>query len=177
MRYRADSGIPDASCWGLVADRDSRSSCDPIDEPAAAHLHVLASCRWYIGTVARIIAEQDGDHHVDVAPAKGFARFLDSDNYSEQHGQLVTEIMPGQRFPMPYIGERIALFGTWVYDSDHGWNEIHPIWAIRYLDTGRVVHSLPVVPPRYESDGGNEGGGGGGGGDLIRITRCRVAHA
>jgi hypothetical protein len=57
------------------------------------------------------------------------------------------------------------MFGTWVYDSDHGWNEIHPIWAITFLDTGRTVASLPVVPPRYPPDGGEGGGGGGGGGN------------
>jgi hypothetical protein len=114
--------------------------------------------------VARVIHEQDGDYHVDVAPANGYKRFLDADNYSAQYGQLVTEIIPGQSFPAPHVGERIAVFGTWVYDSDHGWNEIHPIWAITNLDTGMTVASLPVVPPRYQPDGGGGSGGGGGGG-------------
>lgn len=128
-------------------------------------LRVIASCAWYVGTVARIIHEQDGDYHVDVAPANGYKRFLDADNYSAQQGDLVTEIMPGQRFPAPYIGERIALFGTWVHDSDHGWNEIHPIWAISNLGTGGTVRSLPIVPPSYQPDEGGGGSGGGGGGN------------
>src|SRR5437588_11113067 len=94
-------------------------------------LHVLGACRWYGGVVTSVRHEEDGDYHVDVAPGGGFAGFLDGDNYSAQHGSLVTEIMPGQRFPVPYVGQHIALVGTWVYDADHGWNEIHPIWAIR----------------------------------------------
>jgi hypothetical protein len=131
----------------------------------SSRLQVLGTCAWYSGTVERIISEDDGDYHVDVAPAHGYPHFLDSDNDSLQHGQLVCEIMPGQKLPLPIIGERIALFGTWVYDSDHGWNEIHPIWAIEYLDTGRTVRALPPKTPRYDPDAGSGGGGGGGGGN------------
>ncbi len=69
--------------------------------------------------------------------------------------------MPGQDLPLPYVGEHIEIYGTWVYDRDHGWREIHPIWAITYLDTGRRVFSLPPVPPRYDPDTGAISGGGG----------------
>jgi hypothetical protein len=137
-----------------------------------SRLHVLGTCRWYVGTVERINHEQDGDYHVDIQPAKGYKRFLNYGNYAYEHGQLVTEIMPGQSFPAPYVGERLAMFGTWVYDSDHGWNEIHPIWTIEYLSSGRAVTSLPVVPPRYDPDGGGGGGGGGGNCDPSYPTVC-----
>ncbi len=92
---------------------------------------------------------------MDVAPAVGYGPYLDADNYSAQHGQLVTEIMPGQNLPLPFIGKRVAVFGTWVHDEEHGWNEIHPIWAIRYLDSGRTVQSLPVAPPVFAPDAGS----------------------
>src|SRR5919197_644311 len=98
----------------------------------SSRLHVLGTCRWFVGTVTSVRHEEDGDYHVDVAPASGYARFLDSDNYSEQHGSLVTEIMPGQHLRVPFVGEHVAVFGTWVLDADHGWNEINPIWGIRY---------------------------------------------
>ena len=55
----------------------------------------------------------------------------------------MTEIMPSQHLPVPTLGEPVAVFGTWVYDRNHGWNEIHPIWVIRYLDRDRTVVSLP----------------------------------
>ncbi|MFL5767438.1 MAG: excalibur calcium-binding domain-containing protein, partial [Actinomycetota bacterium] len=93
----------------------------------------------------------------------GFDRYLARDNDTEQGGALVTEVMPGQHLPIPSTGEHVAVFGTWVLDTDHGWNEIHPIWAIRYLDRGTTVHRLPPVPPRYDPDAGQEGGSGAGG--------------
>jgi hypothetical protein len=52
----------------------------------------------------------------------------------------------------PAIGEHIAVLGTWVYDTTHGWNEIHPIWAIHYSSSGRTVRSVPVVPPEFGSE-------------------------
>jgi hypothetical protein len=97
-------------------------------------LHILGTCRWYSGTVIAVIHEADGDYHLRVKPASGFSNFLDHDNYTQQYGALVGEIMPGQHLPLPSVGEEISMFGTWVYDADHGWNEIHPIWAIRYFE-------------------------------------------
>ena len=127
-------------------------------------LQVIAPCRWFRGRVTTIRHEEDGDYHVDVAPDPGFGRYLVHDNYTEQGGSLVTEVMPGQGLPIPSSGEHVAVFGTWVLDTDHGWNEIHPIWAIRYLNRGTTVHRLPPVPPRYDPDAGGELGGSGNGG-------------
>ena len=126
-------------------------------------LDVLDDCRWYRGTVTSVRAEEDGDYHVDVAPDSGFRGFLTSNNFTVQHGALVTEIMPGQHLPVPSVGERVAMFGTWVYDTSHGWNEIHPIWAIRYFDRGITAADLPPATPRYDPDasGGSSSGGGG----------------
>jgi hypothetical protein len=117
--------------------------------------------------VSTVRGEEDGDYHVDVEPDPGFRHFLTHNNFTIQNGALVTEIMPGQHLPIPAPGERVAVFGTWVLDTDHGWNEIHPIWAIRYLDRGRLVHDRPPVPARYDPDASSGGGGGpgtGGGG-------------
>ena len=50
-----------------------------------------------------------------------YRRFLDSVDVSEQHGSLVSEIMPGQDLAVPAVGEPVAMFGTWVLDTDHGW--------------------------------------------------------
>jgi hypothetical protein len=125
---------------------------------------VLAPCRWYRGTVTTVRSEEDGDYHVDVAPDPGFSHFLTRNNFTIQNGALVTEIMPGQHLLIPSTGERVAVFGTWVYDTDHGWNEIHPIWAIRYLDRGTTMRRRPPVPPRYDPDASSGGGGSGSGG-------------
>jgi len=141
-------------------------------------LEVLGSCRRFAGVVIAVRPETDGDHHVIIRPAKGYTAMLDHGNYSQQHGGIVAEIMPGQKLLPPYVGERVAVVGTWAYDRDHGWNEIHPIWA---LDYGQgLVRSLPPMKPVYEpgsSGGGGAGTGGGGGSNCTPgYSPCLVWH-
>ena len=129
-------------------------------------LEVLGQCRRFAGTVIAVRSESDGDHHVIIRPDHGFASMLDGGNYSQQHGGIVAEIMPGQTLLPPYVGEHVAVVGTWAYDTNHAWNEIHPIWAMDYGQG--MVKSLPPVTPVYEpgsggSSGGGSGGSGGGG--------------
>jgi len=145
--------------WYLKPPSDSTPSPTPTPSPAPVsvcssdalrgvyhpyRLKVLGKCQTYVGTVTSVRAEEDGDHHVDVAPDPGYERYLNQGDYDDQHGSLVTEIMPGQHLPIPDIGQHVIVTGTWVYDANHGWNEIHPIWCIN----GRC--SLPVVPPIYD---------------------------
>jgi hypothetical protein len=112
-------------------------------------LQVLGSCRSFRGVVTSSRLEADGDHHVDIRPDAGFGRYLDAANRTVQHGALVVEIVPGQRMPIPSPGDRVIVFGTWVRDLIHGWNEIHPVWWIAFVDTGLRRYALPPVPPRY----------------------------
>ena len=93
--------------------------------------------------------------------------------------------------PAPNVGVRIGLLGAWVLDTDHGWNEFHPVWQESL--NGRVYSSGPFAggsPPYDRSDnalagcrtatgsycvgyggaptlnrGGDNGGGGGAGGN------------
>jgi hypothetical protein len=110
-------------------------------------LHVLRGCVWFSGTVMGEDRKADGDLHVLLRPESNSARFLDSGDRAE--GGMVVEIMPGQTLPTPSMGERLAVFGTWVYDRNHRWNEIHPVWGIVYGRTGTSRHSLPPATPRY----------------------------
>jgi hypothetical protein len=106
-------------------------------------LKVLGACRWAAGIVVGLAHEPDGDWHVNVEPSGRFLGLEDARNRTAVGGALVTEIMPSQNLPIPTLGEGVAVFGTWVHDKNHGWNEIHPIWAIRYLDRHRTVVSVP----------------------------------
>jgi hypothetical protein len=138
----------------------------------AYRLTVLGTCTWFVGIVVKVTGEKDGDYHVNVAPDIGYSAFLNSGDRDHQGGALVTEIMKGQVLPIPSVGEHISLFGTWVLDENHGWNEMHPIWAIKDLDTGELVYQLPPIPPKYNPDEGGGGGGGGGSCDPSYPTVC-----
>jgi hypothetical protein len=113
-------------------------------------LKVLAACRWVRGTVMEVERKDDGDLHLLVRPAPGFFRFLNVTNVN--NGGLVVEIMLGQRLARPAVGERLAIMGTWVYDTHNDWNEIHPVWGFRYLDRGTAAFDLPSKRPRYDGD-------------------------
>jgi len=115
-----------------------------------ARLHVLATCRWFVGTVVAVRGEDDGDHHLDLIPDPGKGSFLNQGDRDHQHAGLLIELMPGQHYALPLVGEHLSVFGTWVYDADHGWNEIHPVWAIKYLDLRSLVRSLPPAVPIYD---------------------------
>ncbi|MFL5797079.1 MAG: PASTA domain-containing protein [Actinomycetota bacterium] len=127
-------------------------------------LQVLGECAWFVGTVVATRPEDDGDRHIDIAPDPGFGHFLDAGDMEHQSRGLLVEIVQGQALPIPDVGEHISVFGTAVYDTTHGWNEIHPIWAMKYLDTGELVRALPPDPPLYNPDETDGGGGGGGSG-------------
>jgi hypothetical protein len=106
-------------------------------------LAVLDPCKEVSGRVALIRSpEEDGDLHFDVAVAdKGLLR---SGNYSGQEGLLVVEFMPRDfgHLPAPGVGDRVTLLGAWVDDTEHDWNEIHPVWGVS-IDGGPLRRSGP----------------------------------
>jgi hypothetical protein len=59
--------------------------------------------------------------------------------YSSVYSLLVTEIVPVDQadLPIPSIGDRVAVYGVWVQDTEFieigfgGWHEIHPV---RYME-------------------------------------------
>lgn len=113
-------------------------------------LEVRQQCLWFRGTVTDVSPRKDGDLHVDLRPAAGYDRYLNDGNRKAQDGAMVVEIMPGQEFPTPQTGERLAVYGTWVHDTHNDWNEIHPVWAINYIDRRQRVTSLPPRTPEYD---------------------------
>lgn len=114
-------------------------------------LRVLRACQWFVGFVARIVRLPDNDVRCDLVPARGYERLLNAANISAQHGQFVAVMIYGQpmQFIRPSIGERIAVFGTWVRDVEHGWNEMHPVWEVQYPDSGTTIYAIPPDPPLH----------------------------
>jgi hypothetical protein len=121
-------------------------------------LQVRRRCLTVTGTVAYVVHEDDGDYHVDLSLPAAEDYLLDRANSTDQDGQLVTEIVPadqagctpgrpprpayggydygictGADVAVPAVGERVAVTGPYVLDTDHGWMEVHPVWSIRVL--------------------------------------------
>jgi hypothetical protein len=111
-------------------------------------LKILTPCVWFRGTVVNSESRSDGDQHLLLTPDSGYSKYLNVANVNE--GGLVVEIMPGQNLSLPAVNEHVAVFGTWVFDTHNGWNEIHPVWGIRYLDTGHSSFRLPPATPVYQ---------------------------
>jgi len=96
-------------------------------------LTVLNGCQRVTGTVESEspVIEQDGDVHFDLAVSASYRRLLSSGNLAAQHGWLVVELTPrdGGHLPKPAVGDRVALVGAWVNDTQHSWHEIHPVFS------------------------------------------------
>ena len=110
-------------------------------------LQVIAPCRWFRGTVVQVEDRSDGDKHLLLRPDPGYTKFLNVTNVND--GGLVVEIVPGQKLPIPAVEDHVAIFGTWVLDTHNDWNEIHPVWGIRYLSRGFSAFALPPATPLY----------------------------
>jgi len=120
-----------------------------------SRLRVLGACRWFTGTVARVQQLPDGDLRLWFVPARGYGRFLNATNLSSGHGQFAAVVILGQpmQFLRPSVGDRASVWGTWVRNVAEGWNEMHPIWEIKY-GGGTLIYATPPVPPEYSPGGG-----------------------
>jgi len=146
-------------------------------------LKVTDACLSVTGTVAYVQREDDGDVHVDLSLPASESHLLDQANYSHEDGQLVTEIVPadqpgctpGQPPPLPStayrsssydygtctgadiatpsIGSQVSVTGPYVLDSDHGWMEIHPVWALTVLGAGTAPPQQPTTTAAPPSAG------------------------
>ncbi|MGI8429497.1 MAG: hypothetical protein ACR2OB_09380 [Solirubrobacteraceae bacterium] len=107
-------------------------------------LQILSACREVAGTVARLRLEPDGDVHVDLIVDPRYTHLLNDVNRASQGSALVVELMARDagHLPMPAFGDRLVLTGAWVNDSEHGWNELHPVWTER-INGGMTSRSGP----------------------------------
>ena len=110
-------------------------------------LQVLNACQSVSGTVEKVIQEADGDVHIRLMVDQGYENLLNQANYDYQYGTLVLEVVcayPATQadavsacsgytntITIPSLSENISVWGQYVTDLDHGWNEIHPVFSIQ----------------------------------------------
>ncbi len=140
--------------------RPVSSSCRFGNPLANVHdpgrLRVIERCAVVRGTVSSVHNELDGDVVIFLRPDPGQRTLVNGRNQSALGGNLVGEIVPadepgctvgrpprvafgtadfgictGTNLAAPAVGSHISMIGPHVLDRNHGWLEIHPVWAIR----------------------------------------------
>lgn len=118
------------------------------------------------GTIELERAEPDGDYHVrlklDPGQTCAGQRCLDADNISQQAGDLILEPVcenpitqadavaacQGYHNPLvlPPVGSQVQVMGPFVLDTDHGWNEIHPLMSVTVVPASAPSESPSPSP-------------------------------
>ena len=113
-------------------------------------VRVLGRCEWFVGTVARIRDLPDGDVRVELVPGPRYRRFVNAANESKLGGRLPAVMIYGQPqvFILPDVGDRMVILGTWVRNVAEGWNEMHPVWEVRF--GGVEIYAEPPDPPLHD---------------------------
>ncbi len=104
-----------------------------------ARFLVLSTCEKAVGVVHNMTGQRqdDGDYQFNIDVDEPYKRLLNGNNIKQVNGMLVVEIIPkDQNNPnvaIPKNGDRIEVYGAWVTDRPHGWNEIHPAWNVTII--------------------------------------------
>ena len=91
-------------------------------------LTVKQPCVAVTGIAEGINREHDGDLHISLTGVD--PKWLNQVNLQRSDQSLVVEAVPSIPMTMPPLGSRVTIVGPWVLDTQTGWLEIHPVWAI-----------------------------------------------
>jgi len=91
-------------------------------------LTVKKPCVAVTGIASAIDREHDGDMHISLTGVD--PKWLNSGNLRRTDQSLVIEAVPAIPIEMPPLKSRVTIIGPWVLDTQTGWLEIHPVWAI-----------------------------------------------
>jgi len=91
-------------------------------------LTVKEPCVAVTGIASAIDREHDGDMHISLTGVN--PKWLNARNLQRSDQSLVIEAVPSIPMKMPPLKSRVTIVGPWVLDTQTGWLEIHPVWAI-----------------------------------------------
>jgi hypothetical protein len=108
-------------------------------------LQILDACRTVTGVIMDTHVSDDGDTVLPIAIDAAYVGLLNAENTAKLNGWLQVEVVcqanarsneidairACQDFagsvPVPPVGTRVQVTGTYVLDHNHGWTEIHPV--------------------------------------------------
>jgi len=161
------AGCSTNSTTPTAAVSPSPSSLTCVGDPRAHvyspdRLQLLATCIELTGTIDSETVQADGDYHVrlrlDPGQTCAGQPCIDAKNVSDQAGDLILEPVcenpitqadavaacQGYHNPLvlPPVSSHVSVMGPFVLDTDHGWNEIHPLESIAV-----VLAPTPAASP------------------------------
>jgi hypothetical protein len=133
---RPSGQIPcDGSLWNHVYD--------------SGRLQLRQPCITVTGTVTDFHSNDDGDVDIRIDVDQPYKNLLNGGNISDLNGHLQTEaicqapptvadaIQACRGFngsvAVPAVGAHVQVTGSYVFDTNHGWMEVHPITALRQV--------------------------------------------
>jgi hypothetical protein len=128
-----------ASAQEAPQEEAPQGACPPSEQTLEGvwkpkRLLVLNPCQTITGTidVSRVpqYISDDGDIHNQFAPDTQYQNLLT--DQQETHGNFVVELMPRDAGHLPVlpVGPKLTLVGALVYDTEHAWTEMHPVYGV-----------------------------------------------
>jgi hypothetical protein len=159
-----------------AATTQTNPSCPTPDQAtygayASSRLVVHNACQHAVGTV-HLVNEGETDGDVDIlvridpeyASLTGSPQNVDNLRRFGYGGDLMMELMPrdgrptdpttgeirSPHIPVPEAGDKVDVWGAWVFDSQHGYYEIHPIFSMSTSsDSGASWGDTYTSGPQY----------------------------
>lgn len=129
----------DGSLWAHVYHKD--------------RLVVLDDCVTVTGRIILLRKEKDGDYHIQLKVDPKYRPLLNKVNRAKQGGNLVLEPVCALKVTqadaigacrgyentvtIPKKGDQVKVTGTYVKDTQHGWQELHPLTDLTVLPPAR----------------------------------------
>jgi hypothetical protein len=139
-------------------------SCPPADQAtygaySSSRLVVHNPCQHVLGTIHDVAGgESDGDLDIYVDVDPDYASLIGSPQNTDNlrrfsYGDsLMMELMPrdASHIPEPNVGDRVEVWGAYVFDSGHGYYEVHPIFSMfASSDGGETWGDTYTSGPQY----------------------------
>ena len=158
--FREQSGL--AGARASVSD-DTNPACPPEDRAlegvwgGSSRLIMHDPCRRMVANVVQIEGPNaDGDMDIWISPDPGYTALVGSPQNIENGRRYrfggSFSIEPGPRdgrttdpytgeegpphLPLPNVGDKVDVWGAYVFDSSHGYYEIHPVFSISISSDG-----------------------------------------
>src|SRR5215216_5398601 len=172
--FREQSGL--AGARASVSD-DTNPACPPEDRAlegvwgGSSRLVMHDPCRRMVADVVQIEGPNaDGDMDIWISPDPGYTALVGSPQNIENGRRFrfggSFSIEPGPRdgrttdpetgeegpphLPLPNVGDKVDVWGAYVFDSSHGYYEIHPVFSIAISSDGGNTWEGPYTSgPRF----------------------------